>query len=107
MIEQAIAGILSTQRSKPVSLAVTAVSLFAPAFLLIFLSRPELFQVIGLNGVMILSVSVSVPIVLLCVGLWYMPMALLLRLERMVHGRLDDSNFEAALEEPDPIEWPS
>ena len=102
----ALSGLLTTQRNRPLSIVIAVLSLFAPGSLIIFLARPGLFSQVGLNGVTLLSVCISVPVVLLCYGIWYAPMSTFLKAYRLLQGQAPQIDFMEALKMDDPLEWP-
>ena len=107
MIPNALTEFVLQQRSQPLSVAVCVAALFLPTTLTIFLSTPSLFQSVGLNGVLVLSFAASLPILMLCFGLWYTPMSVLLSLERLIRGIKDsDDDLATKLNRDDPLEWP-
>jgi len=107
MIAEIVMDFISPQRNRPLSVAVAVAALFAPSSLIIFLSKPELYAVMGLNGVLLLSVTISLPILLLCYSIWYTPLAVLLKTHRLVQGEpADETDFEQALAGEDLLEWP-
>lgn len=107
MVPEVLADLISTQRNRPLGLAVTVLALFGPASLTIFLSRPSIYAQVGLNGVVLLSISISFPIVMLCFAIWYTPLSALLQVERLTQGKpTEPDDLEAALKSDDPLEWP-
>lgn len=107
MIPDALTQLISTQRSRPLSVAVAALALFVPTSLTIFLSRPELYTQLGLNGVILLSVAMSLPIVLLSFGIWWTPLTAILRAQRLVQGGPpQEDDLAKTLSAEDPLEWP-
>ncbi len=66
MLDKAISEFLVMQRSRPLGVAVVVLSLFAPAFLVIFLSKAHFLRTYGLHAVFLMSVAISFPIVTLC-----------------------------------------
>jgi len=102
----ALSGFLTTQRNRPLSIVIAVLSLFAPGSLIIFLARPGIFSQVGLNGAILLSVCISVPIVLLCYGIWYAPMSTFLKAQRLLQGEPPQVDFMQALKMDDPLEWP-
>jgi len=102
-----LADLIATQRNRPLSVAVTAFALFLPASLTIFLSNPMLFVMLGLNGVILLSMAISLPIIMLCFGIWYTPLSAVLRLQRLVQDKeIRDQDVAEAVSREDPLEWP-
>jgi hypothetical protein len=107
MLDDLIADLVTPQRSRPLSLSVAVLALFVPASLVIFLAKPSLYGQLGVNGVILLSLAISLPIVLLCFGICYTPLNALWRLQKMVAGQpLVPADMEAALKGEDPLEWP-
>jgi hypothetical protein len=105
MIE-ALATLISTQRNKPLSIVVAALALFAPASLTIFLARPDLFSSVGVNGVLLLSVCISLPIILICYGIWWTPLSALLKIVRALQGHVPETDMLRIVTSEDPLEWP-
>jgi hypothetical protein len=93
--------------SRPLSIAVVVVALFVPASLTIFLSRPQFFTTLGLNGVILLSIGISLPIVLLCFGIFRTPLSAVLKAQRLTKGKSNDFGLDEALNTEDRLEWPS
>ena len=107
LVPEALTDLVATQRNRPLSVAVTAFALFLPASLTIFLSDPVLFTTLGLNGVILLAIAVSLPIVMLCFGIWYTPLTALLKTQHLVQGReTQDQDVAQAVNKEDPLEWP-
>ncbi len=107
LVPEALTDLVATQRNRPLSVAVTAFALFLPASLTIFLSDPVLFTTLGLNGVILLAIAVSLPIVMLCFGIWYTPLTTLLKAQQLVQGReTQDQDVAQAVNKEDPLEWP-
>lgn len=107
MIAEGAVALLTAQRNRPLSVAVAAFSLFIPTSLTIFLSKPELYARAGLEGVILLSVGMSLPITLLCFEIWYTPLSSMVRIQRLLAGRKDETDIEKALSTPDAMEWPA
>lgn len=107
MIAEGALALLTGQRNRPLSVAVAAFSLFIPTSLTIFLSKPELYARLGLNGVILLSVGMSLPITLLCFGIWYTPLSAIVRIQHLQAGKKDETDIEKALSAPDMMEWPA
>jgi hypothetical protein len=103
---EALSALISTQRNKPLSIVVAVLALFAPAFLTIFLSRPDLFSSVGVNGVLLLGVCISLPIVMLCYGIWWTPLSAILKILRALQGQAPETDFLRAVTSADPLEWP-
>src|SRR6185436_18938328 len=93
--------------SRPIGVAVVCSALFVPTSLTIFLSRPELYIVLGLNGTILFSAAMSLPILMLCYGLCYTPLSALVRIKRLSTRQLPDLDFEEAVNAEDRLEWPS
>ena len=107
MALEMLSDLIATQRSRPLSVAVTVFALFVPASLTIFLSDPALFSSLGLNGVILLSLGISVPIVMLCYGLWYTPLSALWKAQRLFQGQAEpEDDLAKTLNAEDPLEWP-
>jgi hypothetical protein len=107
MIDDAIGTFLSAQRSRPLSVAVAIFALFVPSSLILFLSKPTLFTVLGTNGVILLSVCISLPIVMICFGIWWTPLNAIRDLQRISrHGPPRAADFETSVIAEDPLEWP-
>jgi len=97
----------SSQRNKPLSVAVAIFALFAPSSLIIFLCQPLLFERLGVNGVLLISLAISLPILLLCFGLWWTPLTNIRILQQIKRdGPPKYDNIEAAVTADDPLEWP-
>lgn len=89
------------------SVAIAVFALFAPGSLTIFLAKPQLFATVGFNGVLLLSVCISLPIVMLCYGILWTPLTALRQLERIQReGPPRPEDFETQLNTEDPLEWP-
>lgn len=98
---------LTSQRDKPVSVGVALLALFAPSSLIVFLSRPELYDRLGVNGVLLISLSISLPILLLCYGLWWTPFTAVRNLQKLEReGEVNDFDLEKTITAADPLEWP-
>lgn len=106
MLGNALTELFVAQRSRPLSVAVAAMALFVPGYLIIFLSKPSLFETVGLNGVLILSVAISLPILLLCFGLWYSPLSSVLKAQQLLQGQPQETDLETIVRNDDPLEWP-
>jgi hypothetical protein len=107
MLDTLLSHALTSQRSRPLSVAVVILALFVPASLVVFVARPNLYGAVGLNGVIVLSVAISLPIVLLCYGIWYTPLSAVWRLQKMVAGQaLLPPDMATALSDEDPLQWP-
>lgn len=107
MLGDSIGALINAQTSRPLSLIVAALALFVPGSLAIFLSKPSLFAMVGLQGVLLLSLAVSLPIVMLCFGIWWTPLQALLQVERMGKGIPDPTgDLVKAVSADDPLEWP-
>lgn len=107
MIDDAVSTFFSAQRSRPLSVAVAIFALFVPSSLTIFLAKPKLFMAVGVNGVLLLSVCISLPIVMLCFGIWWTPLTAIRDLARIQReGPPKAADFETALTADDPLEWP-
>ena len=107
MIDAALGTFLSAQRSRPFSVAVAVFALFVPSSLTIFLSKPMLFAMLGINGVLLLSVGISLPIIMLCFGIWWTPLTAIRNLQRIQReGSARAPDFETELTAEDPLEWP-
>ena len=103
---EALSTLISTQRNKPLGIVVAALALFAPASLTIYLAKPQLFSTLGVNGVLLLSVAMSVPIVLLCYSIWWTPLSAILKILRTLQGEIADTDFLRIVTAEDPLEWP-
>jgi hypothetical protein len=103
---EALTGLLSTQRNKPLSIVMAVIALFGPSSLTIFLARPELFASLGLNGVLLLSATISAPIILLCYSIWWTPLSALLKIVRALQGHPPETDMLRAMTAEDPLEWP-
>lgn len=66
MIKEAL-QLMSSQANRPFSFGSALISLVAPSALVIFLDRPQLYSAFGVNGVVLLSIAISFPIL----ALWY------------------------------------
>jgi hypothetical protein len=106
MLGESLTALIMPQRNRPLSLVVAAFALFAPGSLTIFLSRPGLFTTVGLHGVLLLSIAVSLPIVMLCFGIWYTPLSAISRAQRLIQGIPEDADIVKAVSAEDPLEWP-
>ena len=107
MITDSFADLISTQRSRPLSIAVTVLALFVPGSLTLFLSNPDLYTRLGLNGVILFSIAISLPIVMLCFGIWYTPLSAILKAQRLVGGGpAPETDLARILSADDPLEWP-
>jgi hypothetical protein len=107
MIDDAIGTFLSSQRSRPLSVAVAIFALFVPSSLIIFLSKPTLFMALGTNGVILLSVCISLPIVMICFGIWWTPLNTIRDLQRISRqGPPQVSDLQTSVIAADPLEWP-
>lgn len=61
---------------------------------------------LGVDGVLLLSACVSLPIIMLCFGLWWTPLNTLrelIRIQREGPPRFTD--LETAVTADDPLEW--
>jgi hypothetical protein len=107
MIDAALGAFFSAQSSRPFSLAVAVFALFVPSSLTIFLSNPMLFATLGINGVLLLSVGISLPIIMLCFSIWWTPLTAIRNLERIQReGTARAPDLETELAAEDPLEWP-
>ncbi len=107
MLGEPLSVLITSQRSRPLSLVVAAFALFVPGSLTIFLSKPSLFTTLGLQGVLLLSIAISLPIVMLCFGIWYTPLAAILRAQRIVEGIPDpEGDIAKVMSADDQLEWP-
>jgi hypothetical protein len=107
VVADVLTELISTQRSRPLSIAVTVSALFVPASLTLFLSKPELYTTLGLNAVLLLSLGISLPIVMLCFWIWYTPLSALLKAQRLVLGtKGEEGDLAQTLGVEDPLEWP-
>ena len=101
-------SMLASQRNRPLSIAVVVAAIILPSFLVILQSDPGLVPTLGLNAVVLLSVAISLPIVMLCCGLWYT----LLKAAWIVQNRIAGHpatmprDVLEAVSEEDPFEWP-
>lgn len=95
-------------RNRPLSLASGVLALFAPGALLIFNARPALFWSAGVEGVLLLSVGISTPILLLCYMIVWTPLQTMREINRTrTEGPLDARDFESVIRDhDDPLEWP-
>ena len=104
----ALSELVSTQRSRPLSIAVSVCALFIPGALIFYLARPGLFHQVGLQGVILLSVAVSLPVVMLCFSIWYALLSNIVKALRILAGQAEDhATTFAAMFQDDPIEWPA
>ena len=101
-----ISHFVAAQRNRPLSIAVAVSAVFVPSSLIIFLSKPALYTQLGINGVILLSTAISLPILLLCYGLWYTPLKTILQLEQRMKGETDEPDLLDALKSDDLLEWP-
>ena len=107
MTPEALLGFFSTQANRPLNLLVAIGSVFLPSSLTILLSDPGIYSSFGLNGVVLLSVSISFPIVLLCSMIWYTPLNVGWETQRNVRGEEDPKDYAIRLNSQDPLQWPS
>jgi hypothetical protein len=102
----AISALIATQRNKPLSILVAVLALFAPASLTIFLANPRLFATLGVAGVILLSVAISLPIVMLCYAIWWTPLTAILKILRALQGQGPETDLLRIVTAEDPLEWP-
>jgi hypothetical protein len=109
MLTETVESLFNTQRSRPLSVAVTIAALVLPSFLVVFLSAPELVFRIGLNGTLLLCVAISLPIVLLCFALWYTPVKFLIYAQKSLAGQksgYSSGDIAKDLNAEEHLEWP-
>jgi hypothetical protein len=87
-MKDALIELILTHQNRPISIAMVASALFVPSSLTIFLSRPEFYSVLGLNGVILFSLALSLPIVVLCYGICYTPMSAIVKVQKLAAGSL-------------------
>ncbi|MEO6331455.1 MAG: hypothetical protein ABIV11_03625 [Gemmatimonadaceae bacterium] len=90
------------------SVAVIALTLFAPGSLLIFNARADLYSSIGVNGVLQLSVAISAPVLMLCFMIAWTPLSTM-RETIKAHEKPKPetlSDLDSLLSADDPLEWP-
>ncbi|PYT90144.1 MAG: hypothetical protein DMG36_20985 [Acidobacteria bacterium] len=102
----ALSGLISTQQNKPLSIVVAVLALFAPGALIIFLARPELFASVGITGVILLSICISLPIVMICYGIWWTPLSAIHKILLALRGEMPETDFLRLVTKADPLEWP-
>jgi hypothetical protein len=102
----ALSALIATQRNKPLSILVAVLALFAPASLTIFLANPGLFATIGVPAVILLSIAISLPIVMLCYGIWWTPLSAIFRILRALQGQAPETDMLRIVTAEDPLEWP-
>ncbi len=62
---------------------------------------------LGTNGVLLLSVCLSLPIIMLCFGIWWTPLTAIRDLHRIQRlGPPQAADFDTAVTAEDPLEWP-
>lgn len=106
MVNDLLAVFLTPHRSRPVSLAACAGSLFVPGTLIVFLTRPELFFRLDIARFLLLVLTISVPLIALCYSLFYTALAMVYHtsLEAQKAAGMDVS---AAADAEDLFQWPS
>jgi hypothetical protein len=89
------------------SVAIAVFALFVPSSLTIFLAKPQLFAAVGFNGVILLSVCISLPILMLLFAIWWTPLTTVRQLQRIQReGPPRTEDLESQLNAEDPLEWP-
>lgn len=101
-----IARFLKDQHSRPLSIAVAVGALFCPASLIILIERPGLFFGVPLPTLLLISASLSLPIIVLCYSIFYSPLKAMLDAERKAGGVEDEEDLVRLLNQDDPLEWP-
>ncbi len=62
---------------------------------------------VGVNGVILLSLCISLPIVLLCFAIYWTPARMLHVASKLEGQSVKDFEIEKALTTEDPVEWPA
>jgi hypothetical protein len=107
-VTSALVELLAGQRSRPLSVAVAALSLFVPGSLLLFLTKLELYATMGVNGVILLSLAISLPILLLRYSVWFAFLKGAVDVQRHASGEIapERDDILECLKADDPYEWP-
>jgi hypothetical protein len=106
VLGDAVLHLLDRQQTRPLGIGVTIGVVFLPATLIMFLARPDLFQILPLATLLVLAAAISLPIVMLCFGIWYSLLRGILDTQRVLARLPEDTDFHSALQREEALEWP-
>lgn len=106
MVSAPILHLLEHQRNRPLSIAVAIGVLFLPMSLIIFIARPALFHQLSVSLLLVLAASASLPIVMLCYGIWHSLLHAAFRADRIRRQIPGPSDLTLILAEDEHLEWP-
>src|SRR4051794_26693861 len=107
MMVEAILGMLVTRPNRPLNALSVAVALFVPGSLIILLARPSLYESLGINGVLLISVAISSPILAIWYSVFHTPLfALRHEFKKRFLPLAPKPNPFDELDDDDPLETP-
>ncbi|SRR6266487_4676545 len=100
----------------PLSASVAVSAVFLPSSLLVFLTRPDLYDKYGLAGGIFFGAAIGLPMLVVCSLPWYVLLGSAAKLEHLkyraaqaIQGKAVEQEappVAEAVNRPDPFEWP-